>query len=409
MSESRKPAPRPGQKPGHKSGPKPGHKSGPKPGPKSAREIAIDALVAIDNDRSFANLRLGPMLERSGLDDRDRRFVTEMVYGAIRRRRSLDHLVDRFLSSDPPSVARAALRLGAYQLHYLEVPDHAAVSATVDATPKRFRGVVNAVLRKVASNPVVWPDVGTELSYPDWIVERLSEDLGSDVAIEALEVMNTAPEVAIRSDGYIQDRSSQRVVAALPIEAGQLVLDACAAPGGKATAMAGRGARVIAADLRLKRVGLIAKNSAATAANRPDGGALWPVVADGRHLPLARRSVDGVLVDAPCSGLGVLRRRADARWRIEPADVDRLASIQFDLLVEAARAVSGGGWLAYSVCTLTNAETIDVATRFVAQHPDFEPIEFVEGPWEAIGTGGCLLPQADDSDGMALFIWRYRP
>lgn len=375
-------------------------------GPPNARAVAIDALVAIEKDDSFANLRLGKLLERSGLDDRDRRFVTELVYGCIRRRRSLDYLVDRFLSSDPPPVARAALRLGAYQLYYLEVPDHAAVSATVDVVPKRLRGMVNAVLRKVASSPVNWPDAATELSYPDWIVERLSADLGTQVALDALAVMNTAPDVHVRDDGYVQDRSSQRVVEALPIEPGQLVIDACAAPGGKATAMAARCARVVGADLRLKRVGLIAQNAASTAAGRPDGAALWPLVSDARSLPFADASVDGVLVDAPCSGLGVLRRRPDARWRINPDDVERLSAIQRSILDEAARVVAPGGWLAYSVCTLTRAETIAVAEWFGDAHREFAPVPFVESPWEQLGTGGRLLPQSDDGDGMALFVWR---
>ena len=372
----------------------------------NARAVAIDALVAIEKDDSFANLRLGKMLERSGLDERDRRFVTELVYGCIRRRRSLDYLVDRFLSSDPPAVARAALRLGAYQLHYLEVPDHAAVSATVDVVPRRLRGMVNAVLRKVASSPVNWPDPATELSYPDWIVQRLSDDLGAEVALEALSIMNTAPEVHVRDDGYVQDLSSQRVVEALPIEPGQLVVDTCAAPGGKATAMAARGARVVGADLRLKRVGLIARNAVLTEAGRPDGAALWPLISDARSLPLADATVDGVLVDAPCSGLGVLRRRPDARWRITADDVERLGAIQRSILDEAARVVAHGGWLAYSVCTLTRAETIEVAEWFDEAHPEFEALPFVESPWEALGTGGRLLPQSDDGDGMALFVWR---
>ncbi|NLA37192.1 MAG: methyltransferase domain-containing protein [Actinobacteria bacterium] len=196
------------------------------------------------------------------------------------------------------------------------------------------------------------------------------------------------------------------MVEALPIEAGQLVVDTCAAPGGKATAMAARGARVLGADLRLKRVGLVAQNAAATEAGRPDGAALWPVVSDARSLPLGDASVDGVLVDAPCSGLGVLRRRPDARWRISADDVTRLAVIQRDVLGEAARVVAPGGWLAYSVCTLTRAETIEVAEWFAATHPEFET-EAVSGfPWEQLGTGARLLPQSDDGDGMALFVWR---
>lgn len=219
--------------------------------PVTSRSVALAALVEIEADGAYANLRLGPLLEKSGLDDRDRRLVTELVYGTIRRRRSLDYLVDRFLVNDPPPAARAALRLGAYQLRFTDIPDHAAVSATVDVAPKRFRGLINAVLRKVAKAPVNWPDDATRLSYPDWIVERFRADLGDEAAADALETMNRAPEVNVRgNDGYTQDRSSERVAAALGAEAGDLVVDVCAAPGGKATALAGAGAHVVAADLR---------------------------------------------------------------------------------------------------------------------------------------------------------------
>lgn len=372
----------------------------------SSRSVALEALLEIEADGAYANLRLGPLLDKSGLDERDRRLVTELVYGTIRRRRSLDYLVDRFLVNDPPPAARAALRLGAYQLRFTDIPDHAAVAATVDVAPKRFRGLVNAVLRKVAKAPVTWPDDATRLSYPDWIVDRLSADLGDDAAAEALETMNRAPEVNVRDDGYTQDRSSLRVVAALGAAPGQVVVDVCAAPGGKATALAGAGAHVIAADLRPKRVRLIAGNARRTAADRPDSGAVWPLVADARHAPLRPASADIVLVDAPCSGLGVLRRRPDARWRITPADVTELGAIQTDILDTSAELVAPGGLLAYSVCTLTRSETIDVAERFTDTHRGFEVAGPPGDPWIEWGSGALLLPQADDSDGMALFMWR---
>lgn len=374
--------------------------------PVTSRSVALAALVEIEADGAYANLRLGPLLEKSGLDDRDRRLVTELVYGTIRRRRSLDYLVDRFLVNDPPPAARAALRLGAYQLRFTDIPDHAAVSATVDVAPKRFRGLINAVLRKVAKAPVNWPDDATRLSYPDWIVERLRADLGDEAAADALETMNRAPEVNVRDDGYTQDRSSERVVAALGAAPGDLVVDVCAAPGGKATALAGAGANVIAADLRPKRVRLVAGNARRTAADRPDSGAVWPLVADARHAPLRVGVADIVLVDAPCSGLGVLRRRPDARWRITANDVDELSVIQSAILDASAGLVAPGGLLAYSVCTLTRSETIEVAERFADTHPGFEAVAPPEDPWIPWGSGALLLPQADDSDGMALFTWR---
>ena len=140
-----------------------------------ARRLAIEALERIEVDGAYANLLAPRLLEKSDLDERDRAFVTQIVYGATRMKRSLDYLVDRFIDRDDvDSRARAALRVGAYQLAYLRTPSHAAVDATVAATPKRARGFVNAVLRKVAkagsAEETSWPNDGLRLSYPDWLV-----------------------------------------------------------------------------------------------------------------------------------------------------------------------------------------------------------------------------------------------
>ena len=199
------------------------------------RRLAVAAIVRIDDEGAYANVVLPKMLGDTTMEARDKGFATELVYGSTRMKRRLDHLVDRFLLEPPPPSARAALRIGAHQLLHLDTPPHAAVSATVAAAPKRFRGLVNAVLRKVAAavtEGVSFPSVGTELSYPDWIVTRLGADLGEERARAALETMNVAAEVHIRDDGYVQDPSSQAVAAAVPVSTGDLVLDACAAPGG---------------------------------------------------------------------------------------------------------------------------------------------------------------------------------
>ena len=153
--------------------------------PADARRVALDALVRIDVDAGYANLVLPAMLAESTLSERDRAFATELVYGTTRMGRACDWLVDRFLLREVDPEVRAALRLGAYQLTYLRVPAHAAVSATVAVVPPRARGVVNAVLRRVADHPVDadappdrggWPDLATRLSYPDWVVRRLVAD-----------------------------------------------------------------------------------------------------------------------------------------------------------------------------------------------------------------------------------------
>ena len=367
----------------------------------TSRRVALEALDRIERDDAYANLALAAVLGRSKLDRRDRALVTELVYGTIRRRRSLDHLADRFLSSDPPATARNALRLGAYQLRYTEIPDHAAVAETVEATPKRFRGLVNAVLRKVASAPVNWPDDATRLSYPDWIVDRLTDDLGPEDAYSALESMNSAPDVDTRDDGYVQDRASQWVVEAIDVAAGEVVADLCAAPGGKATGLAARGARVVAADLRASRAGLIAANVERLGLTEN----VLPVVADGTQPGLRPGSFDVVLLDAPCSGLGVLRRRADARWRVAPGDVDRLVALQRRLLSAAVELVRPGGQLVYSVCTLTAAESVDQARWFEATAA-VTAMAAPTDPWRPWGSGAILLPQAAGTDGMSLFRWR---
>jgi 16S rRNA (cytosine967-C5)-methyltransferase len=367
--------------------------------------VALDALVRIERDNAYANLALSAQLRGSGLDQRDRALVTELVYGTIRQRRACDFLVDRFLSSPPNETARAALRLGAYQLHFTDIPPHAAVSTTVAAVGKGLRGLINAVLRKVASQPVNWPDEPTRLSYPDWIVERLTDDLGSERATDALMAMNAAPVVTTRDDGYTQDVASQRVAEAVGVGAGGVVADVCAAPGGKATHLAGQGARVVAADIRPKRVGLVAANVAQLGL----GSSVLVVTSDGLHPALRPHSFDAVLVDAPCSGLGVLGRRADARWRITPDDVSNLAVLQRDLLDAAVDLVRPGGTLVYSVCTLTAAESIGHDAWMAERHPDLTALEPPAAPWAPWGSGAILLPQELPSDGMVLMRWRVPP
>ncbi|MCB0960071.1 MAG: hypothetical protein KDB04_11185 [Acidimicrobiales bacterium] len=365
-----------------------------------ARKVAVDALVRIDRDQAYANLLLPKLLARSGLGERDRAFATQLVYGTVRHRRACDWFIDRFAVGDLDPEVRAALRVGTYQLRFLSTPAHAAVSATVDTVPRRARGLVNAVLRRVSEADDAWPSDAVRLSYPDWIVERLTADLGEDRAIGALTSMNGAASVVERDDGYVQDPASQQVAEAVEAVAGERVLDLCAAPGGKATALARTGATVVAADVRASRAGLVAANAAKL------GQEVSVVVADGTAPAFAAASFDRVLVDAPCSGLGSLRRRPDARWRIDQAAPARLARLQGRLLDAAAGLVAPGGVLVYSVCTLTSAETVGVAEGFEASHPEWSSLAPLTGPWEPWGTGAILLPQAQGSDGMVVFRWR---
>ena len=356
----------------------------------NARQLAYRCLQRIDHDGAYANLLLQSELGKSRLSDRDRGFVTELVYGTTRMRRGCDALIDRFLVKEPQPALRTLLRLGAYQLHFAGVAAHAAVGETVELAPKAARGFVNAILRRVGDTPMEWPNEAVRLSYPDWIVARLHAELGDD-AEAAMSRMNEPAPVSVRDDGYRQDLASQWVAAAVEALPGERIVDLCAAPGGKATAMAASGAYVVAADLQMHRARLIRGVSV--------------VVADAAAPPFPPASFDKVLIDAPCSGLGALRRRADARWRITETDIGVLADLQRRIIAAAAPLVRPGGWLVYSVCTLTAEESI--------AHPipdGFEPI--VEAPsaeWRAYGHGWRVLPHDHDTDGMTLIRYRRKP
>ena len=197
--------------------------------------------MRIEEEAAFANLLVPSLLGRSGLADRDRAFVTELVYGTTRMRRACDWVVGQASHRPLDSLGTwvlNALRLGVYQLVFLGSAPHAAVSETVEVAPKSGRGLVNAVLRRVVregTRSTVWPDDATRLSYPDWVVARLGDDLGRDAALGALEAMNQPAVVHRRADGYVQDPASQWVVGLVGASAGERVADVCAGPGGKAT------------------------------------------------------------------------------------------------------------------------------------------------------------------------------
>ena len=432
---------------------------------RSARDVALDALVRIE-DGAYANLLLPAMLRDTRLAARDRAFATSLVYGTVRRLRALDHLLGIALTRAVETLdapVRAALRMGAAQL-VDGVPAHAAVSATVDACARRApraRGFVNGVLRTVATlgPPWPWPEgddvtsVGIRTSHPDWIVARLVDDLGRDDALALLAADNDVPALTLRpnpvwttpdaltrellsagadvSRGALvhdalvvrgigdpgalpavvegratpQDQASQAVAALVGAGPGEHVLEVGSAPGGKATALGeriGDDGLVVALDANPRRTQLVR-----TATRRLGLRRVRSVTADGRALPFAPRTrFDRVLVDAPCSGLGVLRRRPEARWRVRPADVDALATLQRELVGHAATRVRPGGVLVYSVCTVTRAETVDVDEWLRRNAPGLEPTPPPGGPWRPWGRGALLLPQDAGTDGMFVLTLR---
>jgi 16S rRNA (cytosine967-C5)-methyltransferase len=426
----------------------------------NSRELAFAALVRVE-DGAYSNLVLPKLLRDSGLDERDRAFVTDLVYGTIRRQRALDHLLgmtaDRSVDALDPGT-RVALRLGAYQL-LRDVPAHAAVGETVAVAPRRARTYVNAVLRAVArlGPPWPWPPgdgagaLAVRLSYPDWMVDELVAGYGPADARAAMEISNEPPPVALRVNPHRagteqvadelraagaevtggalvegallvrgigdparvpvvaegratpQDEASQAVVEVVDPHPGETVVDVAAAPGGKATAIGERigTGRVVACDVQPARIRLVT-----AARDRLGLERVFPVVADSRELPVRDGSADRVLVDAPCSGLGVLRRRAELRWRIRPEEVPRLTELQQGLMRAAARAVRPGGVVVYSVCTLTGPETAGVDAwaerelRELVADPPPGP------PWRRWGRGSLLLPHDAGTDGM--YVLRLR-
>jgi 16S rRNA (cytosine967-C5)-methyltransferase len=432
-----------------------------------ARALAIEALVRVESG-GYSNLVLPGLLRDSGLDGRDRGLVTDLVYGTLRHQGQADHLLalasHRPLPElDPP--VRAALRLGAYQL-ISGTPAHAAVSVTVGAlagwqspgSVRKAAPYANAVLRRVAERGPDWPwpagddpdAVAVRTSHPRWIVDLLRRDLGED-AEAVLASANEAPPVTLRpnprrttpealaaelpdaaagrlvpaallvrgvgdlarlpavAEGRAtpQDQASQAVAAAVGARPGERILDMAAAPGGKATAIAeamGDDGLVVAADLRPGRAARVGD-----AARRLGLTSVQVVVADGRHLPLAEGGAglfDRVLLDAPCSGLGVLRRRPEARWRTGPAGIGVAAALQRELFAAAVARLRPGGLLAYSVCTLTREETVDIDAWAAIAFPGLTAEPAAGPPWRRHGRGALLLPTAAGTDGMFLLLLR---
>jgi 16S rRNA (cytosine967-C5)-methyltransferase len=378
----------------------------------TARALALRTIQKAQKG-AFVNDLLNAELNRSALEPRDRRFVTELVYGTVRQQRALEFVWRQLISRDPSAEEFAGLQLGAYQLLHLDVDTHAAVNETVGALALRARPMVNAVLRKIAdrrAEPIVWPNIATELSYPDWVVDRLIADLGHDDAVEMLRAMNQPATATSRDDGYTQDLGSQWVATLAGAQQGERVLDVCAAPGGKATALAtavGPTGLVIAGDRTTSRLRRLSENMNSYA---PDNSVVAQL--DGLTLPIAAGSMDRVLVDAPCSGLGVLARRPDARWRVQQSDVTSLGAQQLELLTAATDTVRDGGTLVYSVCTVTRAETDDVVQALLQRDPrlTLDTSAWV-GQATALGfdrtdTGVRILCQRHATD--AMFVARLR-
>jgi 16S rRNA (cytosine967-C5)-methyltransferase len=405
----------------------------------TARDVARRVLDRVERGGAWATPALDGELARAGLDERDRRLAAELVYGVLRHRSRIDRALSAHadLARTPPRVV-TALRVAAYQLVFLDrVPGYAAVDDAVRAARgvagPRLAGFCNAVLRKLAAagEPAL-PDaprerIAIEHSLPGWIVDELAAAAPDRLDELAAAFARPAPLVAranrrrttrdaliaelaaagatarpiaeapmaIAIDGLgdlarsasfragrwtVQDTGAQRVGLIAAPRAGQRILDACAGVGGKSThlaELADDAAAIDAADQLAGKLDLARETAA-----RLGLASLRPVVCDllDPAAPLAA-AYDLIVLDAPCSGLGVLRRHPDAKWRLVPADVPRLAELQRRLIDAVLPRLAPGGALVYSVCTFTRAEGPDqvaalverTGLRLVEEHRSWPP------------------------------------
>ena len=367
-----------------------------------ARRAAFETVRRVFEDDAYADLAFRGAVE--GIDPRERALAQRLAYGTVQRVRTLDHAIEQLggrpvAKLDPP--VRAALRLGAYQLAYSEVAVHAAVNESVElvrsAGLERAVKFANAVLRRLTLGlrelldalPEATPaEAALRHSYPDWVAEVWWRDLGADQARELMRAQNEPPERAVRLNsrrrgpvgggqpdreipgalrvdriedcdlaaGFVwpQSRGSQLAGLAVDAQPGERVLDLCAAPGGKATQLAETAEEVVAVEKHPGRARELEANCKRLGARN-----VRVVNADALELPDDLGEFDRVLVDAPCSGLGVLAARPDLRWRGKP-----LPELQRDLLRVAAERVRPGGAVVYSVCTINadeNEAVVDAA------------------------------------------------
>ncbi|TYS70644.1 16S rRNA (cytosine(967)-C(5))-methyltransferase RsmB [Sutcliffiella horikoshii] len=401
---------------------------------KNVRELALEALLTVEKKQAYSNLLLNNYLDSGKLSKKDAGLFTEVVYGTIQRTITLDYYLASYIEKQKKlqDWVKVLLKMTLYQMLYLDkVPARAAIYEAVEIAKKRghkgVASVVNGVLRSLQRDGV--PDlekmendverISVSTSHPKWLVEKWIEQYGvydtermcemnlvpphqsarantAKAEVDEVLQMLTAQgfnaekgEVAEESivslkgnmaysnaykNGYmtIQDESSMLVARALGIEQGDYVYDCCAAPGGKTTHIAELlkdSGKVISTDLHDHKVKLIKDQAERLQLSNIDAQALDSRKAQEIFKP---EQFDKILVDAPCSGFGVIRRKPDLKYTKSMQDIKQLASIQLAILKEVAPLVKKGGTLVYSTCTIDKEENADVVHAFLEENKEFE-------------------------------------
>jgi len=374
------------------------------------RTFAVNSLDLILNRSRKADDVLKQLMSEVIKEPRDRHLLHEMVYGVLRHYFSLEADFSRYLKQKPNEFARLALFVGTYQIRHMRVPVHAAVSETVNAVKPRdpkASGMVNAVLRKVSSSePPAKLKPNQRAELPNWIYASWRDAFGADVVQAISEANQKKPELSLAvfgdrnlwmqqasdagldavkgelsshavilpsgtavtalpgfEDGEFQvmDQAAQTAVLALQVETGGKVLDICAAPGGKSALLARKHpeSAVIAVELSEKRIPRLQENLERVKAEN-----VTVVQGDAIALEFADSSMDAILLDAPCTASGVIRRHPDAKFLHKKDDVDRHSALQKQMVAEALRVLKPGGQLVYAVCSIHPEENEQVVEGF---------------------------------------------
>ncbi|KMY53570.1 16S rRNA methyltransferase [Bacillus sp. FJAT-27231] len=437
---------------------------------KRVREIALDLLESVEKNQSYSNLLLHSAIEKNHLTGRDAGLLTEITYGTIQRKLTLDFFLAPFIKKKLEPWVQQLLRLSLYQMIYLDkVPERAVIHEAVEIAKKRghkgISGLVNGILRSVQRNGLrsfseikdEAERISIETSHPLWLVKRWLAQFGEEKTKEMCAINLTAPMQTIRvnktkanqeevlqlleAEGFeaepsdvlpeairilkgnaarssvfetgmatIQDESSMIVAYALGIEPNEAILDACAAPGGKTTHIAEKlnnTGSVSALDLHEHKIKLIKQNAARLGLTNIEAKA-WDSRKAGEIFE--KESFDRVLVDAPCSGLGVLRRKPDIKYVKEEKDLSSLQKIQLDILDAAAPLLKKGGVLVYSTCTADREENEGTVKKFLETHTDFEPAELTDLPpvIQTLANDHLLQVLPQDFGGDGFFISKLR-